>query len=449
MSDNQVTLGRLLDRPDIDMKCRALDLGHHTAVLAQSGAGKSFFLGRLVEEILLRTKARVFVIDPNGDFRNVHEVGKKAWDDKIIQKCWGSSPPEDPLEKTQDGFGGPWGQVTFRHLRAGNVQGGSNKVGVVPCVLQWKDGNNLGPLRHWLPLLIPNEQKLDAALDIANWTGGSSYWEDNQVLQEAWAAFMTAVKEGNPNPGPDQTTQWLHLKRLSLVYWDIWAKEANQNSLLTGVSTTDGIRVTVLDIQSLAIQSARNTVAPAGPSPGEEARLATYASLSSLWDSAVESWQCVQNDEPDKRVPTFIVIDEAHNFAPALPRGPLCEAVSDEVTRIAAEGRKYGLFLILATQRPAKLAPGLLAECENVCLLRLQSPLDLQAAYDTWRIPHEVLDRVPWFLKGEGVLAGRWVTGPTFFHSAPRRSKEGGGDLPSGWAEPPQFTTQTSGSNGS
>src|SRR5688572_18082629 len=48
-------------------------LAKHTSIIAQAGSGKSFFLGRLVEEILLNTKAKVLVFDPNGDFRMVNQ----------------------------------------------------------------------------------------------------------------------------------------------------------------------------------------------------------------------------------------------------------------------------------------------------------------------------------------------------------------------------------------
>src|SRR5687768_10895957 len=46
----------------------------HTAIIAQSGSGKSFFLGRLIEEILIQTKSRCLILDPNADFRKVHET---------------------------------------------------------------------------------------------------------------------------------------------------------------------------------------------------------------------------------------------------------------------------------------------------------------------------------------------------------------------------------------
>ena len=55
------------------------NLLHHTLVVGQSGSGKSFFVARLLEEILLRTRARVVVVDPNGDFRRLHEASPDVW----------------------------------------------------------------------------------------------------------------------------------------------------------------------------------------------------------------------------------------------------------------------------------------------------------------------------------------------------------------------------------
>jgi len=51
----------------------------HSAVIAQSGSGKSFMLGRLIEELLLKTKARVVILDPNSDFVRLADVDSKVW----------------------------------------------------------------------------------------------------------------------------------------------------------------------------------------------------------------------------------------------------------------------------------------------------------------------------------------------------------------------------------
>ena len=59
-------------------------LSCHTAIIAQSGSGKSYFLSRIIEEILLNTKARCIVLDPNADFRRINEVEDiKLWKDAL------------------------------------------------------------------------------------------------------------------------------------------------------------------------------------------------------------------------------------------------------------------------------------------------------------------------------------------------------------------------------
>lgn len=46
----------------------------HLVIVAQSGSGKSTFLGRIVEELMLGSRARCLVIDPNADFWRIHQV---------------------------------------------------------------------------------------------------------------------------------------------------------------------------------------------------------------------------------------------------------------------------------------------------------------------------------------------------------------------------------------
>src|SRR5712691_8534306 len=76
-------------------------LGCHTAVLAQSGSGKSFMIGRLLEELLLKTKARIVVLDPNSDFVRLPETDDSAWTRAELQPWFF---PGD----TRDAFRSDW-----------------------------------------------------------------------------------------------------------------------------------------------------------------------------------------------------------------------------------------------------------------------------------------------------------------------------------------------------
>ena len=86
-------------------------IAHHTATIAQSGSGKSYFLGRLIEEILLKTRSRVLIMDPNSDFWK-HLPSRSL---KIIGNS-GLSTGKWFLvdEPTQKDFLERWNKVTVR-----------------------------------------------------------------------------------------------------------------------------------------------------------------------------------------------------------------------------------------------------------------------------------------------------------------------------------------------
>jgi hypothetical protein len=97
--------------------------------------------------------------------------------------------------------------------------------------------------------------------------------------------------------------------------------------------------------------------------------------LTEEWENAVKKWEEAMKHprDEDRRVPTFIVLDEAHNFIPSSPRTRHESLVREQFRTIAAEGRKFGLFLILVSQRADKLDELVLSECGNKAILRLDS----------------------------------------------------------------------------
>ncbi len=71
----------------------------------------------------------------------------------------------------------------------------------------------------------------------------------------------------------------------------------------------------------------------------------------------------------------WIFIDEAHNFVP----NDASTASSETLLRIVREGRQPGISMVLATQRPNKLDPDVLAQCDMVISHRLTSKADIDA----------------------------------------------------------------------
>ncbi len=132
------------------------------------------------------------------------------------------------------------------------------------------------------------------------------------------------------------------------------------------------------------------------------------------------------------------MIDEAHTICPAEPVTRLQATAAEHVVRIAGEGRKYGLHLLLATQRPDKIHPNALSQCDNLILMRMNSQGDLgQLAAAFSFVPASLLEQAPQFGKGETVLAGEIVHRPLLARFGERLSVEGGADVPTTWARSP------------
>jgi len=77
----------------------------------------------------------------------------------------------------------------------------------------------------------------------------------------------------------------------------------------------------------------------------------------------------------DGAAPLLFVCEEAHRYAPSDKKigfGPTRRALS----RIAKEGRKYGVFLGLVTQRPAEIDPTIISQCSTLFVMRLSNDRD-------------------------------------------------------------------------
>ncbi len=77
----------------------------------------------------------------------------------------------------------------------------------------------------------------------------------------------------------------------------------------------------------------------------------------------------------DGAVPLLFVCEEAHRYASAdksVGFGPTRRAIS----RIAKEGRKYGVFLAVVTQRPAELDPTIISQCSTLFAMRMANDRD-------------------------------------------------------------------------
>jgi DNA helicase HerA-like ATPase len=119
--------------------------------------------------------------------------------------------------------------------------------------------------------------------------------------------------------------------------------------------------------------------------------------------------------EPRNRLPVNVVLEEAHRYIAERPAGYAIEA-SRIFERIAKEGRKYGMFLFIASQRPSELSRTVLSQCSNFLVHRIQNPDDLSHIRQmTPFISESILRRLPSLPKQHALIFGNAVNLPTTF----------------------------------
>ena len=81
--------------------------------------------------------------------------------------------------------------------------------------------------------------------------------------------------------------------------------------------------------------------------------------------------------QPERRVPIALVCDEAHLYLPAREeRAPIHQAAVSAFESIAKEGRKYGVGLLIVTQRPSDVSRTILSQCNNFIVMRVANDED-------------------------------------------------------------------------
>ena len=114
-----------------------------------------------------------------------------------------------------------------------------------------------------------------------------------------------------------------------------------------------------------------------------------------------------------QRWPLLVVCEEAHRYAPqdtALGFEPAKRALS----RIAKEGRKYGISLGLVSQRPSDLASSILSQCSTVFALRLSSERDQDIIKATLSdASNAIFSVLPFLGNSEAIVIGEGVPIPT------------------------------------
>lgn len=115
----------------------------------------------------------------------------------------------------------------------------------------------------------------------------------------------------------------------------------------------------------------------------------------------------------EQKAPILLVCEESHRYAPEDERAGF-EPTKRALSRIAKEGRKYGVSLCLISQRPSELATTVLSQCSTIFALRMTSQKDqefLAAALP--ESSHGLMGELPSLRNGQAIAVGEGVALPT------------------------------------
>lgn len=136
------------------------------------------------------------------------------------------------------------------------------------------------------------------------------------------------------------------------------------------------------------------------------------------------------NETINNDAPILLVYEEAHKYAPNSDLSKY-RASKNSIERIAKEGRKYGVTLLLSTQRPSELSETIFSQCNNFIAMRLTNPNDQN--YVKKLLPDtlgNLIDKLPNLKAGEGLLIGDAVILPTLVYIDPCSLPPSSNDIP-------------------
>lgn len=350
-------IGVNLSPPARPARLLAHRFNRHTFWCGQSGSGKTYALGVVLEQLIAHTALPVVVFDPNSDFVRLGELNPEA------------TGPTAELLRQRD----------IRVLRP-------STAGAEPLRARFTAMTTAAKAAVLRLDPVADREEFNAAVHLRE---RLSTVEPTELLPELLGSDDPALR-----------ALALRIENMGLLTWEVWAGHDREATSVIG----ERADATVLDL--------------GGFSTPDQQLVVALSVLDDLWSRREE------------RRPVLLVIDEAHNLCSPELRSPLAGAVRERLIQIAAEGRKYGLWLLLSTQRPSKVHPGIISQCDNLALMKMSSPTDLEglATYFGYA-PEALIARSPWFRQGEALFAGGFVPAPTLLAMNARLTPEGGSDV--------------------
>ena len=381
----------------------------HLAVLAMTGAGKSYTVGRIIERLVAQFNGTVVVFDPHGEYG-------KALLNGALQFA-----PDAEHEDPRDRAVIPEIQKQITRL----YEAGAGILVYTPQAASFRakyagrntelalqfDHIEMDDIQEILPgLTEPQQRVLDVAI---------RYW---RIIE--------------PREPRD-------INRLRFLLGDGLEELRNWDQLSQAEATALSSRSAAVASMKLArvLNEAQSFFTPALGNPtdvytmigraGEQKGRLVIVDLQGLSDTAKQIIAAIVSSEILKAAssktapirPCFLVYEEGHSFAPAGEA-----AISHRIIKkIAGEGRKFGVGFAIVSQRPSKLDPDVTSQCNTLITMRLKNPDDQRfIAKASDMFSQADIDELPSLSTGEALICGRSIPAPLLVKVGVKALQHGG-----------------------
>lgn len=392
-------IAHLANRSDVDV---AVD-GHavvtrHLAILAMTGSGKTWTARRLIEELAVKHYP-IVIFDPHGDYTGLGDVpALKAKVRRYHAQFPILEQESDEVLAVVEALSRELSD-TMRNVFSAFFRA----VGHVTESEQTKKNT-----ADWLATYLGNE-------NIRRFGIRPNLF----LLADLAEAASKAGKEEN-RLAQDKLEELTGRRELRL--------SKQHGSWIEGsVGRIRRAAFTLKRMEDINHQIAGNKsgTTPSEPLPSERTELVRYDGISVVSlagytsDFQATIYRLVAESLLEARVagrlklPLLLVLEEGHTFAPARA-DTAAEKAAVEVTRqIAQEGRKFGVGMILISQRPSRLDETALSMCNSFIVVRMINPSDQQFVCKVIEsLGKEDARLLPDLDKGEAIFSGQFISFP-------------------------------------
>lgn len=371
----------------------------HIAVIGSTGSGKSHTVAKIVQEAILQKEgaydgmnnSHIIIFDIHSEYKTAFPDANYLDINNLVLPYWLLNSDE------------------LQELFIDTEANDHNQRNVFKeAVVENRKANFTGTAAEKEKIHFDSKLffDIDAVLKVAR--------DKNEEQIDTGEVYASGAKKGQPKLTQGslygRLTNFVNRlenkigdKRLEFLLGDKSKKISFEDTLKQFISYGDKkSNVTIIDLSGIPFEVLSITVSLISRI------LFEYGYYYKRYRSAKDPDEKVNNDAP-----LLLVYEEAHKYVPNSDLSKY-RASRESIERIAKEGRKYGVSLLLASQRPSEISETIFSQCSNFIAMRLTNPND--QSYVRKLLPDTLgalVEKLPSLKAGECLLIGDAVALPS------------------------------------